>query len=224
MADESSGSIAERAVPVGRPAGRAPRLGSKDPIREAAARLFLEKGYAATSMDDVAAAAQVSKQTIYTHFATKDVLFADLVLGNAGRVEEFAATIAAAMDSTGDTATCLRNLARQYGRFVVRPEVLQLRRLVIGEAGRFPDLARSYFESVVQRTYELLADLFGDLSRRGKLSVDDPMVAAYHFAWLTLGKPLDTAMFRGVEAAVDLDLDSMADAGVRVFLAGYAAV
>jgi TetR/AcrR family transcriptional repressor of mexJK operon len=224
VADQASASIEERAAPTRRPAGRAPRLGSMDSIREAAARLFLEGGYAATSMDDIAAAAQVSKQTIYTHFANKGVLFGDLVLGNAGRVEEFAAVIASAMNSADEPATCLRNLARQYARFVVRPEVLQLRRLVIGEAGRFPDLARSYFETVVQRTYELLADLFGDLSKRGQLSVEDPMVAAYHFAWLTLGNPLDTAMFRGVEAAVDLDLDSSADAGVRVFLAAYAAI
>lgn len=83
---------------------------------------------------------------------------------------------------------------------------------------------RSVFETVVQRAYALLADLFGDLSKRGELSLDDPMVAAYHFAWLTIGRPLDTAMFRGVEAAAELDLDSNADAGVRVFLAAYAAI
>lgn len=64
---------------------RARRLRSGGAIREAAAALFLEKGYQGTSMDDVAAAAGVSKQTIYTHFANKEVLFADLVLGTAER-------------------------------------------------------------------------------------------------------------------------------------------
>lgn len=204
--------------------GRPRRLGSRDPIREAAARLFLVKGYAATSMDDVAAAAQVSKQTIYTHFANKDELFADLVLGNAGRVDKFAATIGTVMAAASDTPSGLRALARAYVRIVVRPEVLQLRRLVIGEAGRFPELARSYFELVIQRTYQLIAALLRDLAERGELYVEDPLTAAYHFAWLTLGRPLDDAMFLGTdEALAGIDLDAVADAGVGVFLAAYAA-
>src|SRR5579872_1826223 len=65
------------------------RLASGPAIREAAAALFLEKGYQGTSMDDIAAAAHISKQTIYTHFADKEELFTDLVLGNTERVDEF---------------------------------------------------------------------------------------------------------------------------------------
>src|SRR5579859_5012988 len=81
---------------------RAGRLASKGAIREAAAALFLEKGYQGTSMDDVAAAAQISKQTIYTHFASKEELFADLVLGNVERVEEFVSTMAETVNGAGD--------------------------------------------------------------------------------------------------------------------------
>src|SRR5579864_56649 len=68
---------------------RAARLASGGTIREAAARLFLDHGYQGTSMDDIAAAAGVSKQTIYTHFSSKEQLFGELVLSNADRVSQF---------------------------------------------------------------------------------------------------------------------------------------
>jgi TetR/AcrR family transcriptional regulator, mexJK operon transcriptional repressor len=204
-------------------ARRAPRLASGGAIREAAARLFLEKGYQATSMDDVAAAARISKQTIYTHFSSKEELFADLVLGNAGRVEDFAQAIPATFNQAADLDDGLRKLARLYAGFVIRPEVLQLRRLVVGEAGRFPELARTYYEQVPERVYKSLASLFGELAVEGRLRVDDPLLAAHHFAWLILGMPLDRAMFMPTEKPARKEaLDQQADAAVSVFLAAYA--
>src|SRR5919199_560341 len=124
--------------------GRAPRLASGGAIREAAARLFLAKGYQDTSMDEIAAAARISKQTIYTHFASKEQLFADLVLGNAERVEEFAEAMVKTFREAEGLENGLRELAHLYIQFVIRPDVLQLRRLVLGEAGRVPQLARGH--------------------------------------------------------------------------------
>src|SRR5579859_3981142 len=124
---------------------RAGRLVSGGAIREAAAALFLEKGYQGTSMDEIAAMAQVSKQTIYTHFANKEALFADLVMTNAERVEEFIGTIGPTLTEAGSLDAGLRQLARRYLGFVARPDALRLRRLIIGEAGRFPELAREYY-------------------------------------------------------------------------------
>jgi TetR/AcrR family transcriptional repressor of mexJK operon len=210
---------------VTRQAGkRAGRLASGSAIREAAAALFLEKGYLGTSMDDVAAAARVSKQTIYTHFANKEDLFADLVLANAGRVDEFIGALTGSLTSGGDLEAGLRLAARRYLRIVIRPEVLRLRRLVLGEAGRFPELAKTYYEQVPGRVYGAFADAFAALAADGRLRVPDPLIAAHHFAWLTLGLPLDRGMFALAETAFsEAELDEMADAGVRVFLAAYGA-
>ncbi|HEX6489072.1 MAG TPA: TetR/AcrR family transcriptional regulator [Candidatus Dormibacteraeota bacterium] len=200
---------------------RAPRLASGGAIREAAAALFLERGYQGTSMDDVAARAGVSKQTIYTHFANKEELFEDLVLGNVGRVEEFAAALRAAFESAHDAASGLRAVARLYVRFVIRPEVLRLRRLILGEAARFPELARRYYAGVLERTYATLAELLGELAKEGLLRTDDPLLAAHHFAWLALGLPLDQAMFEPDRLPSPAELDKLADAAVEVFLAAY---
>jgi TetR/AcrR family transcriptional repressor of mexJK operon len=197
-------------------------LASGGAIREAAALLFLEKGYQGTSMDEIAARAGVSKQTIYTHFPNKEVLFQDLVLGNAGRVEEFTSELRRTFAESADLAAGLREVARLYTRFVIRPEVLRLRRLVLGEAGRFPGLARRYYELVPAKVYEALAQLFGELSERGLLSVDDPALAAHHFAWLALGLPMDVAMFDEAQIPGPAELDRLADAAARVFLAAYA--
>jgi TetR/AcrR family transcriptional regulator, mexJK operon transcriptional repressor len=201
---------------------RAGRLASGGPIREAAALLFLEKGYAGTSMDDIAAAAQVSKQTIYTHFHSKEELFGDLVLGNAQRVEDFIATLELTLAGADDVEAALRQVARMYLRLVMRPEVLRLRRLVVGEAARFPDLARTYYEQVPGRVYEALARIFRDLASSRRLGVDDPVRAAEHFAWLTLGLPLDRGMFYPPDALTsDEELDRIADAAVQVFFNAY---
>jgi TetR/AcrR family transcriptional regulator, mexJK operon transcriptional repressor len=203
---------------------RAGRLASGGAIREAAARLFLEKGYQGTSMDDVAAAAQVSKQTIYTHFENKERLFADLVLGNAETVDAFVATLAPALEAPGDLGPGLRELARRYLHIVMRPEVLRLRRLVLGEAGRFPELARTYYERVPGRVIAELTAIFARLTEAGRLNAERPDVAAQQFAWLTLGLALDRAMFEPIEEiAPNGNLDGIADAAVETFLAAYAA-
>jgi TetR/AcrR family transcriptional repressor of mexJK operon len=200
---------------------RAPRLASGGTIRQAAAALFLEKGYQGTSMDDIAARAGVSKQTIYTHFASKDELFEDLVMGNAGRVDEFIAGMRSAFESAADAESGLRAVAQLYIRFVIRPQVLRLRRLVLGEAGRFPDLARRYYEAVPERTYAALAELIGRLGEQGILAIDDPLLAAHHFAWLALGLPLDEAMFVPEMLSPQARLDKLAAAAADVFLAAY---
>lgn len=196
-------------------------MASEGVIRDAAASLFLEQGYSGTSMDEIASAAQVSKQTIYTHFANKEDLFARLVLGNADRVDEFVATISQMLSEPADLEASLRRLAVRYLRFVVRPEVLRLRRLIIGEATRFPDLARQYYELVPGRVYAALAQSFGELRDKGRLRLDDPATAASHFAWLTLGEALDRGMFYPV-GPVSRELDKRAAAAVHVFMAAYA--
>ena len=202
---------------------RAGRMASAGVIREAATALFLRSGYQGTSMEEIATQAGVSKQTVYTHFADKERLFTDLVLGAAGRADPFVEQVVAALADTRDLEEDLRQVARRYLRTVLRPELVQLRRLVIGEAGRFPELARAYYERAPERTLAALASCFGRLAERGLLRADDPALAAAHFAYLVLGAPLDRAMFRADGEESPGDLDRHADAAARAFLAVYRA-
>jgi TetR/AcrR family transcriptional repressor of mexJK operon len=211
----------EPAVPTV-PPKRAGRLASAGVIMNAATTLFLRHGYLGTSMDDIAALAGVSKQTVYTHFADKERLFTDLIRGNTDRVDEFVAAMPDMLQDPVDLAQDMRELARRCIKSVIQPEVLQLRRLVIGEARRFPELARTYYERVPQRLVATLATRLWHLSARGLLHLDDPVLAANHLAWLIVAIPLDIAMFRGTDEGFDAaELEAIADAGVRVFLAAY---
>ena len=79
-------------------------------------------------------------------------------------------------------------------------QALALRRLVIGETHRFPDLAAAYYERAPARVLAALAAELEGLGRRGLLKITDPQLAAEHFAFLTVGKPLDQGMFHTAEA------------------------
>jgi TetR/AcrR family transcriptional regulator, mexJK operon transcriptional repressor len=106
---------------------------------------------------------------------------------------------------------------------VMQPRLLALRRLVIAEAGRFPELGRLFYERGPGRTIAALADTFERLAARGVLAVEDPQLAATHFNWLIMSSPLNEAMLLGrEEAPPGAELDRHVRTGVRVFLAAYA--
>ena len=188
-------------------------------IMEAAATIFLQKGYLGTSMDEVAALAAVSKQTVYKHFADKESLFAEIVTGTVDEAGDRVHAEVLQLADSGDVEADLRDLARRQLKLVMQPRVLRLRRLVIGEVGRFPELGRTFYERGPGRTMDALAAAFARLAEQRKLKVDDPALAAEHFNWLVMSIPLNRAMLLGDDEQPDLD--RYADEGVRVFLAAY---
>lgn len=191
-------------------------------IMEAATTVFLRNGYLGTSMDQVAALAAVSKQTVYKHFADKEALFAEIIQGTVGQADELEKTITALLQNPGDLATDLGQLARWLLRFLTEPAVRQLRRLVVGEAGRFPQLGRAWYAEGFERGMVGLATYLQGLAARGKLHVEDPLLAAHHFAGLVLWAPVNRVMFCGDDERVtDAEIDRYAKAGVRAFLAAY---
>jgi TetR/AcrR family transcriptional repressor of mexJK operon len=199
---------------------RSPR--KRRAILEAATTAFLRNGYLGTSMDEIAARAAVSKQTIYKHFGDKERLFAEIVAGTVDEASDPVYNEVVNLEDSGDVEADLRALARQLLDRVMQPGLMQLRRLVISEAGRFPELGRTFYERGPGRTIAALADAFDRLAGRGVLHLDDPAIAAAHFNWLIMSIPLNRAMFfGGDEIPESAELERYADAGVEVFLAAY---
>jgi AcrR family transcriptional regulator len=191
-------------------------------ILDAATKLFLRNGYLGTSMDEIAALAAVSKQTVYKHFADKERLFSEIVVSTVNEASEPTHNEVLNLQDSGDVEADLRDLARRLVLRVMQPRILQLRRLVIGEAGRFPELGKTFYERGPGRTLAALAEAFERLSERGVLKLDDPQMAAAHFNWLIMSIPLNQAMLSGSDKPPSpADLDRNVDAGVRVFLAAY---
>ncbi|HTE86982.1 MAG TPA: TetR/AcrR family transcriptional regulator C-terminal domain-containing protein, partial [Dehalococcoidia bacterium] len=158
------------------------------------------------------------------NFADKQQLFSDVVVGVAARAEEFIAVMRKVLHETDDLKAALRVLGQRYLLTVVQPRGLQLRRLIIAEADRFPKLARAYYERAPERTLTELATLLQSLSEKGFLRIQDPEIAANHLAYLILGQILDKAMFLGNEyAPTTEELERHTDAAIGAFLAAYGA-
>jgi TetR/AcrR family transcriptional regulator, mexJK operon transcriptional repressor len=191
-------------------------------IRDAAQELFLRNGYAGTSMDEVAALARVSKQTVYKQFADKAQLFTDVVTADIAEAEDHTRAMLDALPDSNDFEAALRRFARQHVTEVLQPRLIQLRRMIIGEATRFPELARTWWENGPKRGHATLAERFQRAAERGHLRLDDPLLAAQHFNWLVLSIPLNAAMFLADQTTfTTAELERVADEGVRVFLAAY---
>jgi TetR/AcrR family transcriptional repressor of mexJK operon len=191
-------------------------------ILDAATEVFLQKGYLATNMDEIAALAAVSKQTVYKNFPGKETLFVEIVSSVTNRASDRVHSEMPDLAEGEDIAEYLRRYAYRQLTVVLTPRVMQLRRLVIGEVGRFPELARALFDGGPRRAMAAMAVLFERLADRGLLAVDDPAAAASQFNWLIMGEPLNRAMLLGDEAiAKPQELRRHAAAGVRVFLASY---
>jgi TetR/AcrR family transcriptional regulator, mexJK operon transcriptional repressor len=220
MDDTSGDSDSARAVGVGLP-GRSAR--KRQAIFEAARTVFLRDGYGGANMDSIAAMAQVSKQTVYKHFVDKEQLFAEIIEREIREAERHSEGLLADLAASEDIEDQLRRFAREHIVVVTQPHVMRMRRMIIGEADRFPALSRSWYERAPGRGHAVLAEQFAELDRQGRLSVPDPLLAAQNFNWLILSVPMNEAMFQpAAEPHPVAELERYADEAVRVFLAAYA--
>jgi TetR/AcrR family transcriptional regulator, mexJK operon transcriptional repressor len=191
-------------------------------ILAAAEQIFLRDGYFGANMDDLAVLSQVSKQTVYKHFGSKEALFIELV--------RTMTTLAGndVHDEVPDPATAeelpefLAAYAERQLTAVLTPRILQLRRLVIGEATRFPELGEVLWESGPRRAMNAMSACFNRLTDAGWLLVEEPDTAASFFNWLVMSEPLNKTMLLGDQAIPVLDSLRRHCAEVaRVFLSAY---
>jgi AcrR family transcriptional regulator len=193
-------------------------------ILDAAATIFLRQGYLGTSMDEIAAQAVVSKQTVYKHFADKERLFVEIVVAAVDEISDpVHEEVLQLVDSRSpDLERNLGELGRRLLTRVLQPRVLELRRLVIGEASRFPELGRVFYERGPGRTIDALTQAFEGLAARGVLRLEDPRLAAGHFNWLVMSVPINAAMFLGEDAVPPAaEMRRIVDGAVRAFVAAY---
>lgn len=194
-------------------------------ITHAALALFLRNGYGKTSMDQIAADAGVSKQTVYKQFADKETLFREIAYGVTGNSEgildELTAVVNVPVGTDDDLREVLQRLARRYLDAVMEPRVLSLRRLIIAEADQFPDLAHHYYELGPMRGLDLVEAALRRWADQGLLAVPDPRLAATQFAYLALGPGQDHALFHPGRTPEAADRTATARAAADVFMAAY---
>lgn len=219
VSTERPRGAAEHAPRGDRAEGRSAR--KRRAILDAAVDAFVARGFDATSMDDVAQAASVSKPTIYKHFGDKERLFRAAILATIEETEAGTHDLIADLPNTHDLPRDLRQIARQHLADLMEPRLIRMRRRIIAEAERFPDLASTWYQHGPAAGIATLASAFAQLTERGRLRIEDPTVAAEQFNWLVL-IPLNRAMFLTQQLHDPDDLDRAADQAVATFLDAHA--
>jgi TetR/AcrR family transcriptional regulator, regulator of autoinduction and epiphytic fitness len=145
-------------------------------ILQGAMQEFLARGYAGTSMEKVAAAAGVSKPTVYSYFKDKEALF-QVLIENLAR-KKFSSTFGS-KTIKGDPKIVLRELAEvTFKKFDEDEEFSCFMRVIIGESGRFPELAKVCVVNLFKPTIEAIAQY---LALHPELKIADSEAAALLF-------------------------------------------
>ena len=135
--------------------GRRRKEARPSELAEAALGLFVEKGYAATRLDEVAARAGVSKGTLYLYFDSKEALFKAVITMGIDPVMARGESMFAELRD--DPVALLRALLAGWWELVGATELAGIPKLMIAEARNFPELARFYHEEVISRGRALVA-------------------------------------------------------------------
>jgi len=190
----------------------------REAILDVAARYFLEHGYAATTMSGIAAALGGSKGTLWSYYASKELLFADVL----ERVtSEFRAQLSLALNPDEPVETGLRQFCSRYLARLTHPDGLALHRLVMGEVSRFPEVGRIFYERAPRRVHELLATFLERAMERGELRRADPLEASQFLTALCMARS-HLKLLTGVAPVLSPDAaEADAEAAIDVFLRAY---
>jgi AcrR family transcriptional regulator len=159
----------------GRPAGKASETLDRH-ILATASRLFIENGYAGTSIEQIAAEAGAGKQTIYRRYGSKEDLF-KAALTDLGEMLLRSAAIAEA--SSADALTSLRETCRAWLDVITMPESIATYRVLIADAHRFPSLADYAMDSVAEPFYGVILRFIRSAREAGQIrrNCDDEVMS-----------------------------------------------
>ena len=200
------------AAKTARPSGR------REALLQAAAEVFFEQGYAATSIDAILERAGGSKRTIYNEFGNKEGLFLAIVAAN---VEEALSPLAIEEIDGQDLRKTLTAFGQQLMTIYMSPALIGIYRVAVTEANRFPKLVKSFYEQGPGRATARLAEVLDGARTRGDIRTDDCLRIAGHFVSMirdnlhlqvVLGlrpPPSKKEMQAAVTSAVELFLDGV---------------
>ncbi|TNF80838.1 TetR/AcrR family transcriptional regulator [Pseudomonas sp. ICMP22404] len=164
--------------------GRPKDLAKRQAILDAAKRLFIELGYANTSMDTVATEAGVSKLTVYSHFNDKETLFSAAVIA---KCEEQVPPLFFEWPDGVPIEHVLLNIARGFHLLVSSEESVNLHRLIMALGSQDPKLSAIFYQAGPERMLSGMERLLAKVNQSGALCIEKPRHAAEHFFCLIKG-------------------------------------
>ena len=216
--DENIGSGSQPAADS--PAkGRSRSEEKRQQIFDTAADLFADRGYEGTSMDQIAEAAGVSKQTVYSHFGDKQGLFIAAI-----RQKCIANSLDPAFFCSGlPPRETLLELARHFTDLLLSDPAIRVHRLCVAGAEQYPEVSRMFYQAGPEPLMELLTDYLQDLAAQRLLAIENPLYAARQF----LSMINSDAQFRAVlgleQQQTRAEVDDYNRSSVDMFLRAYRA-
>lgn len=208
-----------------RTAARNRRIAGMDPhkrrqILDGAQAIFHAQGFDAASMNEIAAAAGVSKGTLYVYFEDKEHLFIALIERER---EKHRQHMYDALAEHPDLAHALTGFGINLVRLVTDPFALSAHRIVLGVAERMPELGREFYERGPLLGGQRLAAFLERRIAAGELAIDVPVLAAAQFADLCQSTLLRPRLFNAERRPpTEAEIAHVVDAAVTMFLARYA--
>jgi AcrR family transcriptional regulator len=186
-------------------------------VLSAAQEIFLERGFEASTLDEVVRRAGGSRATLYEQFGGKDGLFAAII---ADMCEQLSTPLRlAVLDSSSLPQETLRIFADSFMKVLMSTEGLALYRLVIGESVRFPELGRRVFQAGPEAAAAMLADYLRRETKTGRLHVPHPELSARHFLEMVKGDLHTRALF-GLALPSSAEVRRCTREAVRTFVQG----
>jgi len=198
------------------PAGQDAR--KRQQILDGARRLFLSKGFDASSMGDIAQEAGVSKGTLYVYFDSKERLFQELV--SLEKAAQYPAIFGLDPEDH-DVRAVLTRLGQQFARFITAPHVIMATRTVIAMGERMPEIAAEFYQQGPRQCAGRLAQYLAPQVEAGVLAIDDIYLAAAQFLDMSQSTIKLPILFGSPERPTEERIDAVVKSAVDVFLAAY---
>lgn len=192
--------------------------GKRRQILQGAREVFLARGFDGASMGEIARAAGVSKGTLYVYFDSKDKLFEVLTLEEKHTLAEVLFKLDPA---NPDVRTALTELGQSFLKLMCRPEHVSSIRMVIGAAEKFPKVGQTFYEAGPRQGICRLRDYLARQAQAGRLSIEDPDVAAEHFLALCQSESMKRLLFAVEFTLSEREIEERVRQAVRVFFAAY---
>jgi TetR/AcrR family transcriptional regulator, mexJK operon transcriptional repressor len=185
-------------------------------ITAAARELFLQHGYASTTMEMVSKHAGVSIMTLYRHFNRKDILFEAVIQHLCTQQVEKNARETL---WEGSISEVLRKLGKARLTFALNPEEVALYRVIIGALDQFPEVGRMYYH-LTQKS-ERLSSYLQELDLQGILQVPDPARSAQAFVALLQGQLVEQVRLGAGSVPTDEEIEQHIDHCIAFFLQAH---
>jgi AcrR family transcriptional regulator len=186
-------------------------------ILAGASKVFMDLGFDGASMGEIARAAGVSKGTLYVYFVDKSRLFEAIVQEET--LEQ--GRMAFNFDPDRDVGTTLREFGQAYIELLCRPGGGSAIRTVMAIAERMPDVGRRYYENVLAKTINRLADYLEAHVTAKDLVIDDCQLAASQFMQMCQASLFLQFIFQAAPPPSAERIAEVVASATRMFLAAY---